>query len=72
MQWGRTIAGTGGVRELRWGSVDVKRAGVRIIYYWMRNMQWLLMLFAYPKAAPDDLTPEQKRILRRWVEEELE
>jgi hypothetical protein len=29
------------------------------------------MLYAYPKTAQDDLTPEQLRILRRLVREEF-
>jgi len=29
------------------------------------------MLFAYPKNAQEDLTPMQRRVLRRFVEEEL-
>ena len=71
--WGKTIPGTGGLRKLRWGLTGRgKRGGVRIIYHWLRDRQWLLMLLAYPKVAQDDLTPEQKRILRRLVEEELQ
>ena len=69
---GKTIPGTGGLRKLRWAlGGRGKRGGVRIIYYWIRDREWLLMLFAYPKTAQDDLTAAQKRTLRRWVEEEL-
>jgi hypothetical protein len=48
-----------------------KRGGIRIIYYWIRDRQWVLMLFAYPKTAQVDLTAAQKGTLRRLVEEEL-
>lgn len=69
---GKTIPETGGLRKLRWGlSGRGKRGGVRIIYFWIRDRQWLLMLFAYPKTAQEDLTAAQKRTLRRLVEEEL-
>ena len=69
---GKMIPGTGGLRKLRWGlGGRGKRGGVRIIYYWIRDRGWLLMLFAYRKTAQDDLTAAQKRTLRRLVEEEL-
>ena len=69
---GKVIPGTGGLRKFRWsGSGRGKRGGIRVIYYWIRERDWILMLLAYPKAERDDLTAEQKRILRRLVEEEL-
>jgi mRNA-degrading endonuclease RelE of RelBE toxin-antitoxin system len=69
---GKVIPGTGGLRKLRWlGSGRGKRGGVRIIYYWIVDHDRILMLLAYPKSDQDDLTPEQKRSLKRLVEEEL-
>jgi hypothetical protein len=42
-----------------------------VIYYWIRDRDWILMLLAYPKSEREDLTAEQKRVLRQLVEEEL-
>jgi mRNA-degrading endonuclease RelE of RelBE toxin-antitoxin system len=69
---GNVIPGTGGLRKVRWlGSGRGKRGGVRVIYYWIRDRDWILMLLAYPKSEREDLTAEQKRVLRQLVEEEL-
>lgn len=68
---GRVIPGTGGLRKLRWGaSGRGKRGGARIIYFWHPKSQSALMLFAYSKNERSDLTPAQKRALRRVVETE--
>ena len=68
---GRVIPGTGGLRKLRWGaSGRGKRGGARIIYFWHPKSQCALMLFAYPKNERSDLTPAQKRALRKVVETE--
>jgi hypothetical protein len=68
---GRVIPGTGGLRKLRWGaSGRGKRGGARIIYFWHPKSQSVLMLFAYPKNERSDLTPAQKRALRKVVETE--
>ena len=69
---GATIRGTGGLRKVRWNSRGRgKRGGVRVIYFWVVSRQMLLMLLVYGKNEQDDLTAEQRRILRRVVEEEL-
>ncbi|RMG98214.1 MAG: hypothetical protein D6706_07470 [Chloroflexi bacterium] len=69
---GPIIRGGGGIRKIRWKSGrSGKRAGIRIIYFWDDPEDTIYMLFAYPKSAQDDLTPEQLKILRRLVEEEL-
>jgi mRNA-degrading endonuclease RelE of RelBE toxin-antitoxin system len=66
------IPRSGGLRKLRWeGSGRGRRGGIRVIYKWIPEREWLLMLLAYSKSEHDDLTREQLRILRRVVEEEL-
>ena len=47
-------------------------AGVRAIYYWHRVREMLLMLLIYGKNEQDDLTPEQFRILKAFVEKEFQ
>jgi mRNA-degrading endonuclease RelE of RelBE toxin-antitoxin system len=69
---GDLIKGSGGLRKIRWAPAGKgKRGGVRVIYYWAREDDLLLMLLAYAKSAEEDLTPEQVRTLRWLVEEEL-
>jgi len=69
---GRRIPGSGGLRKLRWpvGGRGT-RGGARVIYYWVRKREQVLMLLIYSKKERDDLTPEQLRILRAVVEESL-
>lgn len=57
---GDTIAGTGGLRKLRWSDEargKGKRGGIRIIYYWFvdRCQFWLFTL--YDKDEMSDLSP---------------
>jgi hypothetical protein len=42
-----------------------------VIYYWQPGKQVFYMLFAYRKAAQEDLTPDQLRVLARIVREEF-
>jgi len=71
---GDLIAGSGGLRKVRWKLPGKgKRGGVRIIYYWMRADEQLWMLYAYAKSRQDDLTPAQRvtlrAIVKRWKDE---
>jgi mRNA-degrading endonuclease RelE of RelBE toxin-antitoxin system len=70
---GKLIPGTGGLRKLRWGGKGHgKSGGYRLIYFWDKATETLYMLYIYPKNEQEDLTPEQKKILRRLVQEEFE
>lgn len=69
---GALIAGTGGLRKLRWaGSGRGKRGGMRVIYLHLEDHALVFFLLLYPKNVQDDLTPEQKRVLRTLVETEI-
>jgi mRNA-degrading endonuclease RelE of RelBE toxin-antitoxin system len=69
---GVVIPGTGGLRKLRWsGSGRGQRGGLRVIYYLLESGDLVLLLLLYPKNQQDDLTPEQKRILRDLVAAEI-
>lgn len=69
---GAVIVGTGGLRKIRWGaSGRGKRGGVRAIYYHAGTRAQILMLMIYAKNEADDLTVEQKRILRALVKEQF-
>ena len=69
---GAVIRGTGGIRKLRWsGTGRGKRGGTRVIYYWAKSKDIVLMLVAYAKNEETTLTPAQGKVLRKLVEEEF-
>ena len=69
---GNIIQGSGGIRKMRWsGSGRGKRGGSRVIYYWFKEQDNLLMLLIYTKKEKDDLTKAQLRVLKSVVESEL-
>jgi mRNA-degrading endonuclease RelE of RelBE toxin-antitoxin system len=68
---GAVIRGSGGLRKARWSlGARGKRGGVRVIYYWSKSLDRILMLLIYSKAERDDLTPGQLSMLRQIVEAE--
>ena len=68
---GAMIKGAGGIRKLRWAAEGQgKSGGVRVIYYWAMAKDRILLLFMYPKSERDDLSPKERKILRRIVEQE--
>lgn len=69
-QVGDVIEGTGGARKMRIQlSGHGKRGGGRVIYLDVFEREDLYLLFAYPKNVQDDLTPDQKKGIRKLVEE---
>ncbi len=69
---GDTIPGSHGLRKLRWRtSGKGKRGGARIIYYWLKARDTVLMIFAFKKNERSDLTKDQLRTLRAIVAKEL-
>lgn len=70
---GKIIQGSGGLRKIRWsGSGRGKRGGTRIIYYWIKNKETILMLLIYKKKGKDDISKDQLKILKKLVERELQ
>ena len=68
---GAVMAGSGGLRKLRWRLPGRgKRGGARIIYSWKRGAGRLYLLFLYPKNVQADLTPAQLRVLRDLMAKE--
>ena len=68
---GNLIRGTGGLRKIRWEAEGRgKRGGIRVIYYWARTEDVILLLLVYGKAQQDDLTPEQRAALKQLIQEE--
>ena len=69
---GPVIPKGGGLRKIRWRkSGSGKRGGLRMIYFWDKDSDTIYMLFVYQKNEQEDLTPNQLRVLRKLVREEL-
>jgi hypothetical protein len=69
---GVLIPGTGGVRKLRWAaSGRGKSGGARVIYYWAKSREIVLMLAAYAKNDRVNPTPAQSKLLRDLVKKEF-
>jgi hypothetical protein len=67
---GDLIPGTGGVRKVRWTRAGMgKRGGARVVYFYYNLDAPLFLLTAYAKAGQEDLSPEQKRIVREFAEQ---
>jgi mRNA-degrading endonuclease RelE of RelBE toxin-antitoxin system len=65
---GDVIAGSGGLRKIRWRLAGRgKRGGVRVIYYWKSDTSQIYLLFLYPKSVRSDLSLPELRILRNLV-----
>jgi mRNA-degrading endonuclease RelE of RelBE toxin-antitoxin system len=70
---GKVIPGSGGLRKLRWVATGKgKRGGTRVIYYWLRQREVILLLFLFKKNEQSDLTREQLRTLKSIVTRELQ
>jgi len=69
---GNLIKGSGGCRKLRWSTKATgKRGGIRIIYYWMKDRDLVLLLLAYAKSRTDDLSQTQIKMLGEIVKLEI-
>jgi hypothetical protein len=63
---GAVIAGTRGLRKIRWSVAGKgKRGGTRVIYYYVVAQAQIRMILIYRKGIKDDLTPKEKVILRK-------
>lgn len=65
---GDVIPGLGGFRKVRWAAKGKgKRGGARIIYLPLLRAGIVYLSYLYTKGDMTDLSPEQKRRLRRTV-----
>ena len=63
---GNVIAGTGGLRKIRWAVAGKgKRGGSRVIYFHAVAQSQIRMLLIYRKGIKDDLEPKEKAVLRK-------
>jgi mRNA-degrading endonuclease RelE of RelBE toxin-antitoxin system len=66
---GDVIQGTGGLRKIRVASKGKgKRSGSRIIYYFLDEKQRCYLLTIYGKSEMQDLTADQKKHLKTFME----
>jgi mRNA-degrading endonuclease RelE of RelBE toxin-antitoxin system len=69
---GNLMKGSRGCRKLRWKTAATgKRGGIRVIYYWMKDRDVVLLLFAYAKSRTDDLSQAQIKLLGEIVKLEI-
>lgn len=69
---GNIIPGSHGLRKLRWRiSGKGKRGGTRVIYYWLRPRDTILMLFVLKKNERSDLRKDQLKMLKAIAAKEL-
>ena len=67
---GAVIPGAGGLRKLRWSSGNKgKRGGLRIIYYFKISEDQIYLMTVFSKNEAADLTIEEKKLLKKMVEE---
>jgi hypothetical protein len=63
---GDVIPETGGVRKIRWSRAGSgKRGGTRVIYFYHDVGRPLYLLMVYAKARQENLTPDEKRAVRK-------
>jgi hypothetical protein len=72
---GDVMPGTGGFRKARWEDArrgKGKRGGLRVIYYYLSadHQIWFFTLYYKDEAA--DLTTEEKKVLKKAIQAELE
>lgn len=59
---GHVIKASGGVRKIRWKLAGKgKSGGVRVIYYWAKAADQVLMLTLYGKSEKEDLSSADLR-----------
>lgn len=72
---GDVIEGTGGLRKLRHADArrgKGKRGGLRLIYFWWQAGSQFWLFTVYDKDEAGDLTPDQRKILRQLLRNELD
>ena len=74
-EMGDFIPGTGGVCKVRWQDArrgKGKRGGLRVIYYYLLADHQIWFFTIYDKDEAADLTNEEKKVLKKAIQAELE
>lgn len=72
---GDLMPGTGGFRKVRWEDArrgKGKRGGLRVVYYYLSADYQIWFFTLYDKGEAVDLTAEEKKILKKAIQAELE
>jgi hypothetical protein len=65
---GDLIMGTGGIRKVRLKSASRgKSGGFRVCYYYLVHKEHIYLLWIYPKNEQENLTAEEKGLLKSIV-----
>jgi hypothetical protein len=68
---GAVIAGSGGLRKLRWGLPGRgKRGALRVIYSWDAPAETIFLLLLYTKQEEEAPTRDELRFLARLMKED--
>lgn len=72
---GDVVEGTGGLRKIR--VIDQRRnrgkhGGLKVVYYWWSGLDQFWLFTLYGKNEQDDLTPQQKCLLKQMLHREIE
>ena len=66
---GKIMRKSGGLRKLRWSCRNHgKRGGVRVIYYWHKGPEQILLLSIYAKNETETLSENDLKQLRKEIE----
>ncbi len=68
---GTVIPGTGHIRKVRWADPrrgQGKSFGLRVLYIYVPEVNYIVMLDVYDKGEADDLSPHQKVLLKKIAE----
>lgn len=69
-QAGPVIAGTGGLRKLRWALPNRgKRGSIRVVYVDFMIFEKIYLISAYSKNEKDNLTQEERNSIRKLIQE---
>lgn len=69
---GTVVPGCGGLRKLRTPDPSRqkgKRSGARLIYLYVPEARWFYMLDLYDKDEKEDLSAEEKKLLKQLAEQ---
>ena len=66
---GEVIQGTGGLRKMRFALDEGKSGGARVLYVDLESFQEVYLITSYSKNKKDDLTQENKAVIKRMIEQ---
>ena len=67
-----SVQGVSGLYKARWRTkTRGKSGGLRVIYYDCASRGVVYLIVIFTKSSQEDLTPEQPKVVKRLVEEQL-